>query len=79
MLVHDGILFEVDNDEQGERARSIMHAAGVEVCGGFDVGVDIDKRMVNGERYRDGRPVAEKMWKTVTDTLVAVRGLKSIA
>jgi DNA polymerase I len=79
MLVHDGILFEIDNDEQAELARNVMYAAGVEVCGGFEVGVDVDKRMVNGERYRDGRPVAARMWKTVTDTLAAVRSRKSVA
>ena len=79
MLVHDGILFELDNDEQAEQARSIMHTAGVEVCGGFDVGVDVDKRMINGACYRDSRPVAVDMWNTVTNTLEAVRSRRRIA
>ena len=34
MLVHDGILFELDTEEQVEHANEIMRAAGAEVCGG---------------------------------------------
>ena len=40
MLVHDGILLEVDNEEQIEHAIEIMRAAGRDVCDGFEIGVD---------------------------------------
>ena len=40
MLVHDGILFEFDNEEQIEHATEIMRSAGTEVCGGLEIGVD---------------------------------------
>jgi len=73
MLVHDGILFEVDDDEQAQAARDIMHKAGVEVCGGFDVGVSVDKKLVNGERYQDSRPMAVKMWGEMMNTLELVQ------
>jgi DNA polymerase family A len=43
MLVHDGILFELDNEEEVEHANEIMRAAGTEVCGGFEIGVDEDQ------------------------------------
>ena len=42
MLVHDGILFEFDNEEQARHAIEIMLKAGTEVCGGFEIGVDYD-------------------------------------
>ena len=35
MLVHDGILFELDTEEQVAHAKEIMRIAGTEVCGGL--------------------------------------------
>jgi DNA polymerase I-like protein with 3'-5' exonuclease and polymerase domains len=72
MLVHDGILLEVDNDEQIAHAIEIMRAAGREICDGLDVGVDVDQKLVNGARYRDKRKVAKKMWATIEQTLIDV-------
>ena len=60
MLVHDGILFEFDNEEQVEHAMEIMRAAGRDVCGGFEIGVDEDQKLIGGARYRDKRPVAHQ-------------------
>ena len=58
MLVHDGILFELDTEEQVEHAKEIMRIAGAEVCGGLEIGVDEDQKLIGGARYRDKRPVA---------------------
>jgi DNA polymerase family A len=69
MLVHDGILFELDNEEQVAHAKEIMQAAGTEVCGGFKIGVDVDQKLIGGAHYRDKRPVAQKMWAVVMDVL----------
>ena len=69
MLVHDGILFELDTEEQVEHAKEIMRAAGRDVCGGFEIGVDEDQKLIGGARYRDKRPVASKMWDVVMETL----------
>ena len=38
MLVHDGILFELDTEEQVQHAKEITRAAGAEVCGGLEIG-----------------------------------------
>ena len=62
MLVHDGILFELDNEEQVQHAIEIMRKAGTEVCGGLEIGVDVDQKLIGGARYRDKRPVAKRMW-----------------
>jgi DNA polymerase-1 len=75
MLVHDGILLEVDNEEQVAQAIEVMRWAGREVCNGFEIGVDIDQKLVGGARYRDKRPVAQKMWQTIMDALEAVGAL----
>ena len=75
MLVHDGILFELDNEEQVEHAKEIMRAAGTEVCGGLEIGVDEDQKLIGGERYRDKRPVAQKMWDVVMETLAEIGAL----
>src|SRR6478609_1887978 len=75
MLVHDGILFELDNKEQVEHAKEIMRAAGREVCGGLEIGVDEDQKLIGGARYRDKRPVATKMWQTVMEALELVGAL----
>src|SRR6476646_10868099 len=51
MLVHDGILFELDNEEQVQHAIEIMRIAGAEVCGGLELGVDVDQMLIGGRRY----------------------------
>jgi DNA polymerase I-like protein with 3'-5' exonuclease and polymerase domains len=72
MLVHDGILLEVDNEEQIAHAIEIMRSAGRDVCFGLDVGVDVDQKLVNGARYRDKRTVAKEMWSTIENTLIDI-------
>jgi hypothetical protein len=72
MLVHDGILFEFDHLEQIDHAVEIMLKAGRTVCDGFEIDVDVDQKLVGGERYMDKRPLARKMWKTIMDTLTAI-------
>jgi hypothetical protein len=79
MLVHDGILFELDNKEQVEHAKEIMRAAGAEVCGGLEIGVDEDQKLIGGARYRDKRPVAERMWQTVMEVLEQIGALPKAA
>jgi hypothetical protein len=69
MLVHDGILFELDNEEQVRHVKEIMFAAGTEVCGGFEIGVDVDQKLIGGARFSDKRDVAKKMWAVVMDVL----------
>jgi DNA polymerase I len=73
MLVHDGILFEETDEKQIELAKEIMRQAGRDVCDGFEVGVDVDQ-CLSGEkrRYRDKRPLALKMWATLTKTLQSI-------
>ena len=75
MLIHDGILLEVRNEEQIAHAIEIMKAAGRDVCDGFEIGVDIDQLLERGARYRDKRPVAKKMWKTIMDVLREIGAL----
>jgi DNA polymerase I len=65
MLIHDGILLEVHDEEQVKHAIEIMKAAGRDVCDGLEIGVDIDQQLRNGARYRDKRPVAKQMWETM--------------
>jgi DNA polymerase I-like protein with 3'-5' exonuclease and polymerase domains len=72
MLIHDGILLEVRNEEQIAETINIMKTAGRDVCDGLEIGVDIDQKLVNGTRYRDKRPMARKMWNTIMNVL---RGL----
>jgi DNA polymerase-1 len=69
MLVHDGILFELDNEEQVQHAIEIMRIAGTEVCGGLELGVDIDQKLIGGKRYCDKRPVAIRMWAAIMGVL----------
>ena len=52
-----------------------MRAAGREVCGGFEIGVDEDQKLIGGARYRDKRPVAVSMWNTVMETLQEIGAL----
>jgi hypothetical protein len=68
MLVHDAVLIEADNEEQIAHAVEIMKSAGRDVCGGFEIGVDVE-RMEQGKRYRDKRPVAIRMWEVMMRTL----------
>ena len=75
MLVHDGILLELDNREQVDCAIEIMRKAGREVCNGFEIDVDIDQELIGGARYRDKRPVAQQMWDTIMRALEAVGAL----
>ena len=78
MLVHDGILFELDNEEQVQHAIEIMRIAGAEVCGGLELGVDIDQKLIGGERYRDKRPVAIKMWDAIMGVLREVGAIPRV-
>jgi hypothetical protein len=75
MLIHDGILFEESDPEKIEHAREIMLKAGRDVCDGFEIGVDEDQMLVGGARYRDKRPMAQKMWDTIMSALEAVGAL----
>jgi DNA polymerase I len=82
MLIHDGILFEENEPEKLAHAREIMLQAGRDVCEGFEIGVGysaigmdpatgkITKKILSGgERYRDGRDMAQKLWATVMGAL----------
>jgi DNA polymerase I len=75
MLVHDGILLEVQNKEQIAQAIEIMRGAGRDVCNGFEIDVDVDQMLEHGARYRDKRPVAQAMWETIMDVLRAIGAL----
>jgi DNA polymerase I len=75
MLIHDGILFELDNEEQVTIAKEIMRKASREVCDGFELDVDEDQRLLNGERYQDKRDVAKEMWATIMNVLKEVKVL----
>ena len=72
MLVHDGILFEETDRERIEHAKEIMRQTGRDVCDGFEIDVDVDQMLIDGARYRDKRPMAQKMWATIMDVLKAV-------
>ena len=75
MLIHDGILFEESDPEKLAHAREIMLKAGRDVCDGFEIGVDEDQMLIGGARYRDKRPMAQKMWDTIMSTLEVVGAL----
>ena len=79
MLVHDGILIEARSEEEIKHTIEIMKAAGRDVCDGFEIGVDVDQRLERGARYRDKRPVAQKMWKTIMDVLREIGALSKRA
>jgi hypothetical protein len=72
MVIHDGILFEEADPEKLEHAMEIMRQTGREVCNGLEIGVDIDQRLEHGARYRDKRPMAQKMWATIMNTLQTI-------
>jgi DNA polymerase I len=75
MLIHDGILIETRSEEEIQHTIEIMKAAGRDVCDGLEIGVDIDQRLEGGARYRDKRPVAQKMWATIMDVLRRIGAL----
>jgi DNA polymerase I-like protein with 3'-5' exonuclease and polymerase domains len=79
MLVHDGILFEETDPERIEQAKEIMRQAGRDVCGGFEIGVDVDQMLGGGARYRDKRPMAQAMWAAIEDVLTTIGALKKRA
>ena len=56
-----------------------MRIAGTEVCGGLEIGVDIDQKLIGGARYRDKRPMAKRMWATVMDVLREIGALPAEA
>jgi hypothetical protein len=72
MLIHDGILIEVENEKEIEHAKEIMREAGLFVCNGLEIGVD-DQTMRRGDktggRFTDKRSIAKKMWATITGAL----------
>ena len=75
MLIHDGVLLEVCNEEELKHAIEIMKQAGRDVCRGLEIGVDIDQKLEHGARYRDKRPVAQKMWDTIMQVLTEIGAL----
>ena len=75
MLVHDGILLEETDYERIEHAKEIMLQTGRDVCDGFEIGVSVDQLLKGGARYTDKRPMAKKMWATITNALKAVGAL----
>jgi DNA polymerase-1 len=78
MLVHDGILLELHAQEQVWQAIEIMRRAGIEVCDGLEIGVDIDQRLERGARYCDKREVAKKMWAAVMGVLVEIGAISGV-
>jgi DNA polymerase I-like protein with 3'-5' exonuclease and polymerase domains len=82
MLIHDGVLLEVRDKGEIAHAIEIMKQAGRDVCRGLEIGVDIDQMLEHGAHYRDKRPVAQKMWNTIMQTLAeigAIDGRREIA
>jgi hypothetical protein len=77
MLVHDGILLELDNEEQVAHAKEIMFAAGNETVGGFQIDVDEAQKLTNGQHFHDKRPMAEKMWETIKNVRIEIGALKN--
>jgi DNA polymerase I len=75
MLIHDGVLLELNSNEELEHAKEIMVSAGYDVCPGLRIDAEPDQLLTNGARYRDKRPVAKAMWKTMMSALQAVGAL----
>jgi hypothetical protein len=75
MLIHDGILLEVDSEREIKEAKEIMRWAGRQVCNGLEIGVDVDQKLEHGARYRDKRPMAGRMWDTIMRALEAAKAL----
>jgi DNA polymerase family A len=72
MLVHDGVLLELRDEDEIAHAKLIMRDAGRDVCDGFEIDVDVDKVLKRGARYQDKRPVAKAMWATMMSALQEV-------
>jgi DNA polymerase-1 len=79
MLIHDGILLELQTMEQVAHAREIMQKAGTEVCRGFQIDVGIEQLLKGGERFHDKRDMAVKMWRTIIDVLIEIGALPTSA
>jgi hypothetical protein len=77
MLVHDGILLELQDRGQIEQAKDIMRAASREVCSGFEIDVDSDLPLEHGARFRDKRQTAINMWITMMQALQEVGAIPS--
>ena len=75
MLIHDGILLELENREQIGQAVEIMRKAGMETCDGLEVGVDVDQQLEDGARYCDKRPIAQMMWDALMRVLENVKAI----
>jgi hypothetical protein len=75
MLIHDGVLLELNSNEELGHAKEIMVGAGYAVCPGLRIDAEPDQLLINGARYRDKRPVAKAMWKTMMSALQAVGAL----
>ena len=73
MLVHDAVLLEVRDESQIEEAIEIMKEAGRDVCGGFEIGVDVARKLERGTHYRDKR--GREMWETILRALQQVGAL----
>ena len=56
-----------------------MRGAGAEVCGGLEIGADEDQKLIGGARYRDKRPMAQKMWATIMEVLEEIGALPKAA
>ena len=63
---------------RSQHAIEIMRKAGIEVCGGLEIGVDVDQKLIGGARYRDKRPVAQKMWAIVMDVLQEIGAMPGV-
>ena len=74
MLVHDAVLLEVRGEDQIEQGIEIMKAAGRDVCGGFEIGVDVAQKLKPGANYQDKR--GREMWEVIMRTL---RGIGALA
>jgi hypothetical protein len=72
MLIHDGILLEETDREKIKHTIEIMRGAGRDVCNGLTIDVDVDQMLEGGARYRDKRPMAQRMWDTITAVLTAI-------
>jgi DNA polymerase-1 len=77
MLVHDGILFELDNEDQVRHATEIMRNAGTEVCRGLVIDAGEDQKLIGGARYQDTRKMAKRMWATVMSVLQELGALSA--
>jgi DNA polymerase-1 len=75
MLVHDAILLEESTDEKIEHAKEIMLGAGRDVCGGLEIGVDVEEPLKGGARYHDKRPMATNMWSAIMSVLQDINAL----